>query len=203
MRTLLEIHYDEVHAERYTGPRCSSLLSSVAYAHRQKLNQKLVIPIRVKQIMRRSSDETDPAKLELLLHAVRAEIEGETDVYLASVEDIQKLAAAVANCETLLADEIGESCKGIPAGSRLVLDVPVSRCVEESRKSIVQLIMGLEPGDAVRVKTRPMDSRRRPLLDTFGRFLMQNGTRSLEHLRTVMDMSIEDARDHLLLVFWA
>ena len=50
MRTLLELHYDEVssgHALLSRRRRQGGVFASIAYAHRHHLNQKLILPIRV------------------------------------------------------------------------------------------------------------------------------------------------------------
>ena len=65
MLTLLELHYEDV-----AKKKSKKIYGSVAYAQRKSLNQKLVLPQRVKDIMRSSRDEVSPSKMELLLHAV-------------------------------------------------------------------------------------------------------------------------------------
>ena len=79
MLTLLELHYEDVTAEKHK--RSKTVFGSIAFAHRKKLNQKLTLPTKVKDIMRCSKDEVNIPKLELLLIAIRQEIEAETTIY--------------------------------------------------------------------------------------------------------------------------
>ena len=49
MRTLLELHYDDVsssHATNSRRKRKGGVFASIAYAHRHHLNQKLILPTR-------------------------------------------------------------------------------------------------------------------------------------------------------------
>ena len=69
MRALLELHYDDVHVERWRkkygdehkkAPErkgCHKVFSSVADGRRRKLNQSLELPETVKAILRRPEDE--------------------------------------------------------------------------------------------------------------------------------------------------
>ena len=50
MLTLLELHYEDI-----AKKKSKNIYGSVAYAHRKTLNQKLVLPQRVKDIMRSSA----------------------------------------------------------------------------------------------------------------------------------------------------
>ena len=81
------------------------------------MNQKLVLPERVKEIMRRSSDETNLTKMELLLNAVRREIEGETRIYMTSEQDIEELSKAIGRCTSKFYDEVGAGSR-VPEGAR-------------------------------------------------------------------------------------
>ena len=62
MLTLLELHYEDVNVEKHK--RSKTVFGSVAFAHRKKLNQKMTLPKRVKEIMRCSKDEVNIIKLE-------------------------------------------------------------------------------------------------------------------------------------------
>ncbi len=99
------MHYDEVAAERHTKKMTAArglgnAINCIASDHRKKLNQKLVLPDRVKEFLRRPQDEVNKNKLQDLARAVRQEIEAETCVYLATGDEIDALAIAVENCNT-------------------------------------------------------------------------------------------------------
>ena len=58
-RTLLELHYDDVHIEKFRGkkkvpsrPGEYKVFQSVAQAHRKKLCQRVALPKTVKAILR-------------------------------------------------------------------------------------------------------------------------------------------------------
>ncbi len=120
MLTLLELHYEDVNVEKHK--RSKTIFGSIAFAHRKKLNQKLILPTRVKDIMRCSKDEVNIAKLDMLLIAVRQEIEGETTIYMTSEEDIENIARAIETCKSNeYYDEIDHGCR-LPKGSRLMIE---------------------------------------------------------------------------------
>ena len=52
----------------------------------------------MKEALKCPRDETNPVKLEMLLQAVRREVEGERTVYIANVDEIEQLANAVMAC---------------------------------------------------------------------------------------------------------
>ena len=210
MRTLLELHYDEVHTQKYArkvGPRGQGkVLNCVAFAHRKRLNQKLSIPARVKEILRRPQDETDPVKLELLCIATRQEIEAETDVILATDADIEMLAAAVEACDSQpfpdqVCRDVSVGAATIPEGARLRIEVDASRSLAERRRQVVDVVRSLNEGDALRVKRRPFGTSRQPPMDAFARELV---SRPYDKLACICaDSSPEKTRDRLLLALWA
>ena len=55
MLTLPELHYEDL-----AKKKSKKIYGSVAYAHRKALNQKLVLPQRVNDIMKSSRDEVSP-----------------------------------------------------------------------------------------------------------------------------------------------
>ena len=76
MRSLLELHYDEVrtadwvrtHATKRVPARESEykIFHKVAQLQRQRPNQQLSLPASVKNILRKPSDELQWARLEML-----------------------------------------------------------------------------------------------------------------------------------------
>jgi len=98
MLTLLELHYEDVSNDRHK--RSKTIFGSVAFAHRRHLNQKLVSPAKVKAIMRCSKDEVSMPKLELLLNAIRQEIEAETTIYFTSEQEVEQIANAIERCKS-------------------------------------------------------------------------------------------------------
>ena len=196
------LHYEALAIEKYgrNAPRArTSILGCVAHAHRKKLNQKLVLPDSVKDILRCPRDETNPAKLELLCNAVRNEVEGQTLIHLRTEEMIECLAKSVENCTTGCADEVGEIDKAmqVPPGARVMVDAPGHLPLDARRAAVAGLLRSMQEGDAVLIKTRPMNTKRKPPLDTFARELMRLPHRTFRGLAG--DRQIEEMRDRLLL----
>ena len=135
MRTLLELHYDDVHFARWKRKDNKApsrkgehtVLSKVAQAHRKELCQRLVLPKAVKDILRRPGDEDSWGKLEELRKAIAREVEGEELVYLATQEEVDDLALAIEiGDSTQFVDEVGRGSK-IIAGDRVIVDGPVTK----------------------------------------------------------------------------
>ena len=199
MRTLLELHYDDINsakqAQRSPKDKKGSVLACAAFAHKKKLNQKLVLPARVKEILRRPQDEVNLGKLEELCVAVRQEIEAETLVHLPSTAEIEALAQAVETCQSKFGDEVGPGSK-IPEGARVVV------AAEEDcpRAHVAKLIRSMQEGHAVRVKMRPLKTCRAPPLDPSARDIMRQPYATVREM--AMESSVEDVRDRLLLALW-
>ncbi len=182
----------------------------MAYAHRKHLNQKLALPRRVKDILRRPADEENWDKLKLLCEAVRCEIERVEDVFLNGEEDIEKLARAVEACTSeIFGDEVGPGFSPIPAGSRLQLvDESASDIsVQGRRAQAATLVRSLQVGTPVSVKLRPMGTARAPPLHPFGKALMKTTPtkagrvfRKLE--KVAQDKTLQEVRDLLLVTLW-
>ena len=85
----------------------------MAYAHRHHLNQKIILPQRVQNILLRPVHEEQWPKLRLLFEAVKEEIERVEDVYLNSEQDVEDLARAVENCTSKFAKGWG-NIEGYP-----------------------------------------------------------------------------------------
>ena len=156
-----------------------------------------MLPDDVEAIFRCPRDEINPAKLELLVAVVRHEVEGQTLVYLRTEKEIAILAKAVANCTSMCADEVGEAAADIPAGARLLVEVPGDLCLDARRKAVAGLVGSMQAGDPLLVKMRPLETKRQPPLDAFARELMRQPHRSLHELTG--KRQIEEMRDRLLL----
>ena len=203
------LHYDEILAEKHSQKTpvrrvVGSVLSYAAYTHRKQLNQKLVLPDSVKEILRCPRDEVSPAKMELLCVAVRREIEGEAVVYLRTDEDIESLAAAVETCcSTDFADEVGKDTAAIPKGARISVEVDEGLPLQKRRCAIAALVGSMREGDPVRAMLRPLGTSREPPLDTFARELMRRPYRKFGELAGRRQIEeIEEMRDRLLLCLW-
>ena len=198
MLTLLELHYEDLNKNKQKK-RSKAIFGSIAYAHRKQLNQKLVLPQRVKQILRCAKDEVSLTKLEFLLQAVRSEMEGQTTVYMTSQEEVEQLARAIENCDTKVCDEVGPGGGRIPEGARLVVEVQ-GTSLATRREHVAELVRSLEIGTPLDVKMRPFNTARKPPLDPFGRALLKNPEMTVREL--LADGTIEEIRDKLLLCLW-
>ena len=197
MRTLLELHYEDVNTEKHK--RSKTIFGSVAFAHRKKLNQKLILPARVKEIMRGPRDEVSIPKLELLMNAIRQEIEAETIIYLTSETEIEEIARAIETCKSKqFYDEVDQGSR-LPKGCRLMIEAEESTLVK-SRTKVADIIRSLEVGQSLKVKLRPIGTCRQPPLETFARNLMKVPYKTVREF--IQECSIEELRDKLLLVLW-
>jgi len=204
------LHYDDVAAKRRPDQKrkATSVFASVAYAHRKQLNQQLVLPRRVKEILCKPSDEERWDKLDLLCDAVRAEIERVEDVYLNSEEDIERLACAVEAClSEKFGNEVGPGFEAIPEGSRLASGAEDDGVPSGSRATVAETVRGMEVGRAICVKLRPMASIREPPLDPFGVRLMRKNrdTKAFTAARKIaaeQKLKAPEMRDLLLVALW-
>ena len=243
MRTLLELHYDDVsssHAMNSRRKRKGGVFASIAYAHRHHLNQKLILPTRasasnvservpldnilalpasfcscvlrgklppritwseVKNILRKPADEARRDKLQMLLGAVKCEVEREEEVFMNSEEDIEKLACAVeASTSTACGFEVGPGFKAIPPGAQIQIsdDALIYSTVEEIRTATAAVVRALPVGAPLSVKFRPMCSPRTPPLDLLGRELMWATT----PWEAFPEKTAQEVLDNMLVVLW-
>ena len=197
MLTLLELHYEDVSNDRHK--RSKTIFGGVAFAHRKQLNQKLVLSAKVKDIMRCSKDEVSMPKLELLLNAIRQEIEAETTIYFTSEQEVEQIANAIERCKSKqFYDEVAEGSR-LPAGARLMIEANESTLIK-NRKAVAELVRSIEIGKALKVKMRPLGTCRQPPLDTFGRQIMEIPYKMVRQLSA--GSSVEEVRDKMLLVLW-
>ena len=135
MRSLLELHYDEVHTADWVRTHATKrvpareseykIFHKVAQLQRQRPNQQLCLPASVKSILRQPSDELQWARLEMLRTVVQQELEGERVIIL-NQEEIEQLARSIeASRPKQFPDEVAAGC----VGSRVCLgqDVVASR----------------------------------------------------------------------------
>ena len=103
MRTLLEIHYDSVHFERWKkrdgkAPLRRSeyhVFTSTINAHRKKLCQRLALPKDVKSILQVPRHEDDPHKLEELRGVILREVDGEEVLLVDTKAQAETIARAI------------------------------------------------------------------------------------------------------------
>ena len=104
MRTLLELHYDNVVVERCKERGSKSkqkpnsqheVFQSVVQGCRRQLRQRIELTAKVKQIFRRPADEAAWAAIDRLREVVLDELQGRADIELETAEDKEDLASAV------------------------------------------------------------------------------------------------------------
>ena len=117
MRTLLELHYDAVHFERWKSNEGKAPLRRSDYyvfktavnAHRKKLCQRLVLPKAVKAILQTPRHEDDLQRLEELRCAILHEIEGQDYILIDAPEQLERIATAIESCprDTFVDEVVG------------------------------------------------------------------------------------------------
>jgi len=218
MRALLELHYDDVHVERWRkrhgddkerAPErrgAHKVFSSVAQGRRKKLNQSVELPDAVKGILRRPEDELSMHKLEKLRSAIGRIVEGERQMSLGTVHEIEQIAQAVeASRSEVFGDEVGEdlelSSGKLLIGMRLQLDdLSESRSVRKRRRTVAKGLRELKENDALQVLARPLRTVRQPPLDPFAQDLLRS-----DHIKDVakkLALSKEKLLDKMLLVLF-
>ena len=196
MRTLLELHYDDVHFARWKRKDGKApmrkgehtVLNKVAQAYRSKLCQRLVLLKAVKDILRRPGDEDTWGKLEELRKAIGREVEGEELVFLATQEDADALAIAIENCEhSRFVDEVGPGGK-VPAGARILVDGA------ETKADVAKAVRGLA-NTYVHSLMRPFGTCRAPPVDAFRRRMV--GHQTAEEFAQDIEISKEKLLDNM------
>ena len=224
MRTLLELHYDDVHLERWTERENKrapvrkgeyKVFASVAHARRKQLNQRLALPKSVKDILRTPEDELRWEKLEQLRRCIMRIVQGEMLVDL-DPDELKAVAVAVERSDsTLFADEVGPGSK-LPQGTRVQVDVGSES--QESRPSqgrgratelrsrratVVASIREVEEGSLC-VLMRPLWTERAPPMDDMAKAMDSDKTmrRIAKDWPAGAALSIEETLDRMLLVLW-
>ena len=207
MRCLLELHYDDVHLEAWrradaakTERRAPARKSEhVVFrgcqnVQRRQLNQRLLLPASVKEILRRPADELCWDALERLRAAVVSELLREGELAL-TPKEAECLAQGLEACSVdTFPDEVGPGCPLLPEGARLALPLP-SGAVAELRAVAAEVVRG---SAAVRYWLRPLGTLREPPLSKTARTLLESGA----SLRELADRSTEAWLDELLLTLW-
>ena len=196
MRTLLEIHYDSVHFERWKkrdgkAPLRRSeyhVFTSTINAHRKKLCQRLALPKDVRSILQVPRHEDDPTKLEELRGVILREIEGEEFLLVDTKAQAEGIARAIEGCPRgAFVDEVGAGCC-LPEGCRVLLD---EEC--QNKESVANIVRAVH-NDWLRVRMRPYGTCRAPLVDEFATKLRDKTVEELE-----VELTKQEILDRMLL----
>ena len=180
MRTLLEIHYDAMHFQRWKDKHGKApnrrgefrVFTGTVNAHRKRLCQRLRLPKQVKDILQKPRDEDDLRKLEELRIVVLKEIEGWESIILESHAHVEAIAHSVEECrQSAFVDEVGLNCQSIPAGSRVLLQDQFA-----DKASVVRALRQMQPNSHIEILTRPFGTARSPPVDAFGKKLWSGTT---------------------------
>ena len=179
----------------------------MAYSHRKQLNQKVVIPDRVKEVFKKPSDEDSPEKMKLFCALVRREIEREEDVYFTSEKEIEDLALAVERSEsTRYGDEVGTGSDKVPCGARVqICSHDRDASVEYIRAETVEWLRALRVNEAVSVKMRPMGTCREPPLSPWTKKTLmkrQKGGEYKPYHLVIQHRTVQEIRDLLFVALW-
>ena len=179
MRTLLEIHYDAVHLQRWKDEQGKApmrrsefhVFHSTITAHRKRLCQRLTLPKDVRALLQIPKHEDDLSRLEDLRLVVLREIEGEEYVLLDEYNQAEALANAIENCpRDSFIDEVGPGCTFLPEGCRVQLE---EKC---SNKAEVAAVVRKLENEWIKVLMRPYGTPRAPLVDNFAKKDLRNNT---------------------------
>ena len=158
MRTLLELHYDSIHFERWKSNEGKApmrrseyyVFKSAVNSHRKKLCQRLVLPKTVKAILQLPRHEDELQKLENLRVAILREIQGEEHILIDAPEQLERIANAIESCpRDAFPDEVGPGCS-LPEGSRVLLDVEYP-----SKRDVANAVRKTPQNDWLKVLMRP------------------------------------------------
>ena len=178
MRTLLEIHYDNVHLIEWRRKHDESLkkmpnrkpqwtvFRSVVDSHRRRPCMRVELPPSIQQILRCPQDELAWDTLEAVRRAIATEIQEEIILFLSS-QDVGKLANAIKRSTSrIYPDELTEQFAGLPPGSRALVapsvvlpSKPTRAKVEAAREKVVAVVRKLPDNTAVRFLRRPFDGK--------------------------------------------
>ena len=216
MRTLLELHYDNVHLSEYKKrtPRKSAkhvLYGSVAALHRNKLNTQLSLPHSITDILKKPEDEDDWRKLSEIHKAILHVVEGKQEILFTAIESIQLSDAIMRSESTTHPNEVGPGSKLLP-GCR-VLDIVPDRQqhsdvvkLEKVRCRVANRVRGSE---SVRVLTKPIGTAMAPPLSKFAKQMFKYD--DIHDLAQAASKGFDDAQpglsqaqllDEMLLVLW-
>ena len=175
MRTLLELHYDQLHLERYlalgkTGQKRRSsdykVFGSIAQAHRLKLCQRISLPDSVKQIFRCPAHEDKWEKLEEARLVIARCILGERDVDVECEADADEIIAALQRSSSVYPDALCGH-ERFPDGSRVLVEQPPGNLTVAEQRAMICTAILQSVGRTVTVRTRPLTSN--PPIDSFAK----------------------------------
>ena len=208
MRMLLEVHYDQVHLERWQAkhkekkaPERKSeykVFRSVIQGRLGHLNERLSLPARVKNVLCKQEDESDWGKLEALRRIICSELEGEVSRTFESREELDDLITALESSGSEnYCDELGEGCGKTLPGWRLLVDA--EDCDEKIK--VIEAIRAL-PDEIVILQflTRPRKTMLGPPMDKTAKALFTTST--LEDLANDWELSQQGLLDAMLLVLF-
>ena len=176
-RTLLEIHYDQVHLERHIAlgkgqkKRTSEykVFTTVAQSYRMKLCQRVELPEYIKSIFRCPAHEDDWKKLEEARLAIVRCIQGEKDLVETDEAEALELVSALERSSSVHPDElVGHDI--FPDGSRLVVEPPPSDLSVAEQRAMVCDAVVKSVGRTLTVRTRPLSMN--PPLDGFAKAIV-------------------------------
>ena len=194
MRTLLEIHYDDLHYEKYLkkaqvqngGTRNNrkkrksefKVFKSVVMNFKRRLCQRIELPDEVKELLKSPENENNWAVLEELRAVILIFVQGLRRSTLDTAEERRDLTAAI-SCATDPNhwNVVGPGVDWIPPGSWLHLDqgqadyINETQRKEERRDFLAQKIAISDPGLQIRVLTRPLASDLAPPHDQFAKLM--------------------------------
>ena len=209
MRTLLELHYDELHLEKYramgkTARKRSSeytVFSNIAQSHRRKLCQRIQLPESLKAILRCPVHEEKWEKIEEARLAIAKIIEGERLFEVETEADAAELVSALEMSTSQFPDAL-RGHESYPDGSRVVVEQPPPDLTVREQRAMVCNAVANSVGSVVAIKTRPLS--RKPPLDGFAKAIL-DPTMNVKRISITKTMRAETAEsilDKLLLVLW-
>ena len=179
MRNLLEIHYDDLHFEKYLRKTQEQngrerkerkkresdfkVFKSIVLAFKRKLCQRIELPEEIKDLLRSPKDELNWATLERLRASTLLVVQGVRRSTLDTEEERRDLAAAISSAT----DEthwniIGSGVEWIQPGSWLHLDQDQADYINQEipkvqrRDFLAQKIAISDQGLQIQVLTRPL-----------------------------------------------
>ncbi len=178
MRTLFELHYENVHVDAHrhckkppTRKSVYKVLPSCKKDYQRNLSVRLAVPRAVKEIFQQMHDETNWGKLEQFRLVLQDICQGTTEVHIANQEESEALATAIrsgpGNNHGI---EVGDGFKKIPAGS--FVEIPKAFKGRHSKLETTAQIYERSGLEKLTVLMRPLGSKRRPaMLDAFSKSL--------------------------------
>ena len=184
------------------------VFQAVIEGHRRKPNIRVQLPASVKSILRKPADELSWSRLEEVRRAVAVEALCERLFHL-SADELIKLAESIRTNKSRqrrFTDEVGAfqreaGLDPIPKGSRVMLACRQDDSREWTADEVWQEVIGHAEYEPLRIRLRPLKTRREPSLDRFGKMICTS-EEQIESIAAAEDISINECLDRLLLVLW-